>query len=105
MVKTNRVKPKHQDRTEFNKNGTIKAFHLPVAQFRKTITEKDIKDAPKNFTIEIKINRYNQIHDFQPRIFGGVCLFDKYHGRQGEREVQNLILEATELFVESEKHE
>ena len=105
MVKTNRVKPKHQGRTEFNKNGTIKAFHLPVTQFRKTTTEKDIKNAPKNFTIEIKINRYNQIHDFQPRTFGGVCLFDKYHGRQGEREVKNLILEATELFVESEKHE
>ena len=57
MVKTNRVKPKHQSRTEFNKNGAIKAFHLSVTQFRKTITEKDIKDAPKNFTIEIKINR------------------------------------------------
>ena len=105
MVKTNKVKPKHQGRTEFNNNGTIKAFHLPVTRFRKTIIEKDIKNAPKNFTIEIKINRYNQIHDFQPRTFGSVCLFDKYHGRQGEREVKNLILEATELFVESEKHE
>lgn len=105
MVKTNRVKPKHQGRTEFNKNGTIKAFHLPVTRFCKTITEKDIKNTPKDFVIEIKINRYNQIHDFQPRIFGGVCLFDKYHGRQGEREVKNLILEAAELFVESEKYE
>ena len=39
MVKTNKVQPKHQGKTEFNKNGTIKAFHLPVTQFRKIITK------------------------------------------------------------------
>lgn len=105
MVKLDKVQTKHQGKTEFRKNGTIKAFHVPVTQFRRTITEKDIKDAPKGFAIEIRINRYNQIHDIQPRTFGDICLFDKYHGRQGEREVQNLILEATRLFVESEDDE
>ena len=105
MVKLDKIQTKHHGKTEFRKNGTIKAFHVPVAQFRRTITEKDIKDAPKGFAIEIQINRYNQIHDIQPRTFGGICLFDKYHGRQGEREVQNLILEATRLFVESEDNE
>ena len=57
MVKTNKVQPKHQGKTEFNKNGTIKAFHLPVTQFRKIITEKDINDVPAGFAIMIQINR------------------------------------------------
>ena len=104
MVKTNKIQPKHQGKTEFNKNGTIKAFHLPVTQFRKIITEKDINDAPAGFAIMIQINRYNQIHNIQPRVFGGVCLFDKYHGRQGEHEVQNLIYEATKLFLTTENN-
>ena len=104
MVKTNKVQLKHQGKTEFNKNGTIKAFHLPVTQFRKIITEKDINDVPAGFAIMIQINRYNQIHNIQPRVFGGVCLFDKYHGRQGEREVQNLIYEATKLFLTTENN-
>lgn len=33
------------------------------------------------FTLEITIDKNNQIHDIQPRTFFGVDLFSKYHGR------------------------
>lgn len=99
MVNLDILKTKHRGKTEFRKDGTIKAFHVPVAQFRRVVTEKDIKDAPKGFKISIQINRYNQIHDIQPRVFGGKCLFDTYHGRQGEKELQALIFAATELYT------
>lgn len=103
MVNLNILKTKHKGKTEFRKDGTIKAFHVPVAQFRRVVTEKDIKDAPKGFKITIQINRYNQIHDIQPRVFGGKCLFDTYHGRQGEYELQKLIHMAVDLFTKEQQ--
>jgi len=99
MVNFDILKTKHHGKTEFRRNGTIKAFHIPTTQYRRVVTEKDIKDAPKGFKISIQINRYNQIHDIQPRVFGGKCLFDTYHGRQGEKELQALIFAATELYA------
>lgn len=103
MVKLEKLATKHNGKTEFRKDGTIKAFHVPVAKFRRVITEKDIKVKPEGFKIEIHINRYNQIHDIQPREFGGKVLFDTYHGRQGEREIQNLIAEAIYLFEKGDE--
>lgn len=41
--------------------------------------QKAIVDLP--FTLEITIDKNNQIHDIQPRTFFGVDLFSKYHGR------------------------
>jgi hypothetical protein len=102
MVKLDKVVTKHNGKTEFRKDGTIKAFHLPVAKFRRVVTEKDIKNAPEGFKITVVINRYNQIHDIQPRVFGDKCLFDTYHGRQGQRELDNLISDAMYLFANAE---
>ena len=99
MVNLNTLETKHKGKTEFRKDGTIKAFHVPVAQYSRVVTEKDIKDIPKGFKISIQINKNNQIHDFRPRTFGGKYLFDVYHGRQGEIQIQNLIAEAIQLFL------
>ena len=96
-------KGKMHGKTEYDENGHIVAFHKPVKRFKRVITEKQIKGVPKGFEIRIQINRYNQIHDFTPREFNGKGLFDKYHGRQGEKEIQNLIFEATSLFNETIK--
>lgn len=69
-----------------------------VVHFSRVITEKDIKPIPEGFTIRIVVNKNNQIHDFYPRSFGGKYLFDTYHGRQGEKQIQALIYEAIELY-------
>ena len=90
---------KHHGQTEFDENGLIVAFHRPVKKFKRVIRQKHIKGCPKGFEIRIQINRYNQIHDFFPREFNGKNLFDKYHGRQGDGEIQNLIFEATSLYL------
>lgn len=79
-------------KTEFNENGTIKAFHLPVKRYKRTI---EIHDSALDLTI--KIGNRDQIHDIQPREFNGVNLFDKYHGRQSDS-VEALIADAKELL-------
>ena len=74
-----------------------------VVHFSRVITEKDIKPIPEGFEIRIMINKNNQIHDFYPRSFGGKYLFDVYHGRQGEKQIESLITEAIALY-EKEGH-
>lgn len=74
-----------------------------VIHFSRVITEKDIKPIPEGFTIRIMVNKNNQIHDFYPRSFGGKYLFDTYHGRQGEKQIENLINLAIDLY-EKERH-
>lgn len=74
-----------------------------IVHFSRIITEKDIKGIPEGFQIKITVNKNNQIHDFYPRSFGGKYLFDVYHGRQGEKQIQALIHEAIELYKEEQK--
>ena len=74
-----------------------------VVHFSRVITEKDIKGIPERFEIKIVVNKNNQIHDFYPRSFGGKYLFDVYHGRQGEKQIESLITEAIALY-EKEGH-
>lgn len=75
-------------KTEYNSNGTIKAFHLPVTRYKRNIEVHE-----KDFHLSVKIGNRDHIHDFQPRVFGGVNLFDKYKGRQSDA-VDALIAEA-----------
>ena len=85
-------------KTEFNENGTIKAFHVPVKKFKR-----DIEIHEEGFDLSVKIGNRDHIHDFKPRSFAGVNLFDKYHGRQSVH-VVDLIVEAKAL-LESAKTE
>lgn len=41
--------------------------------------EKLIFDLP--FDLEVEIDKNGQIHNIKPRVFEGVDLFSKYHGR------------------------
>lgn len=52
------------------------------------------------FTLEITIDKNNQIHDIQPRTFFGVDLFSKYHGRTLNW-CSDLIKEMNELYEEN----
>lgn len=52
------------------------------------------------FTLEITIDKNNQIHDIQPRTFFGVDLFSKYHGRTLNW-CSDLIKEMHELYEEN----
>lgn len=91
-------------KTEFRGDGSIKAFHLPVAHFKRVVTEDNFKGTVHpQFRITVNINKYNQIHDIQPREFNGVNVFDIYHGHQGENELTDLVALANNLFVNSLK--
>ena len=83
-------------KTEYRANGTIKAFHLPVTRFKRVLTEKDFPNCPKDFSIRIQVGNRDHMHDIQPREFGGVNLFDKYHNRQS-CEASALVAEAVAL--------
>lgn len=59
--------------------------------FKRTITASE-----DGFSMIIQIGNRDHIHDFQPRVFNGVNLFDKYHNRQSV-EAESLIWEAFNL--------
>lgn len=51
------------------------------------------------FELEVEIDKNNQIHDIQPRVFAGVDLFSKYHGRTMDW-CSDLVQEMRDLYNE-----
>ncbi len=70
-----------------------KKLNKGCKHFKRTIYASS-KDG---FSLTIQVGNRDHMHDFQPRVFNGVNLFDKYHNRQSI-ESGDLIIEAYNLW-------
>ena len=54
------------------------------------------------FSLEVEINKNDQIHNIQPRSFKDVDLFSKYHGRPRLLAFEELVIEMCSLYTEED---